>query len=102
MSRNQSFASINVRPLQINDLAAADNIFAVFFSTPFPDMCSFFCVQKNRNKLFLFLMQVYQANSDKASIVTNKFSSPRSAEWISIAPTSWSSCIALRLEVYGY
>lgn len=46
--------------------------------------------------------KVYQANSDKTSIVTNKFSSPLSAEWISIAPTSWFSCIALRLELYGY
>ena len=77
---------------------------AIFFSTPFPmaNNCSFFCVNRNRIRLCLFLMQVYQANSNKTSIVTNKFSSPRSAEWISIAPKSWLTCIALRLEVYGY
>ncbi|KAL9963404.1 hypothetical protein ACROYT_G026914 [Oculina patagonica] len=48
------------------------------------------------------VVQAYQANSDKNTVVTNKFPSPRNAEWISIYPESWASCIALRLEVYGY
>lgn len=46
--------------------------------------------------------EVYQANSDKNTVVTNTFSSPLYANWIRIFPSSWSSCIALRIEVYGY
>ena len=46
--------------------------------------------------------QKYQANVDKNTVVTNNLISPIRANWIRLHPRSWSSCIAMRLEFYGY
>lgn len=50
----------------------------------------------------LLFPQEYQANFDKETVVTNQLSAPLLVDWIKIRPASWSSCIALRVELYGY
>ncbi|KAL9963455.1 hypothetical protein ACROYT_G026966 [Oculina patagonica] len=60
-------------------------------------------IRYGRNNIIVNDVRLYQANSDKNTAVTTKFSpSARNADWISIHPQSWASCIAMRLEVYGY
>lgn len=48
------------------------------------------------------LPKEYQANFDKETVVTNQLSAPLLVDWIKIRPAKWSSCIALRVELYGY
>ncbi|KAL9963431.1 hypothetical protein ACROYT_G026941 [Oculina patagonica] len=47
--------------------------------------------------------KVYQANTNQNTSVTNKFPSPLvAARLIRIYPHRWATCVAMRLEVYGY
>ncbi|XP_068733139.1 EGF-like repeat and discoidin I-like domain-containing protein 3 [Montipora capricornis] len=44
----------------------------------------------------------YQANQDKNTVVYNTLTSPIKAKLVRIFPLNWHSCIAMRLELYGY
>ncbi|PFX34020.1 Venom prothrombin activator oscutarin-C non-catalytic subunit [Stylophora pistillata] len=48
------------------------------------------------------LVKEHLANFDMDTVVTNQFTNPLLADWIEIRPASWSSCIAMRVELYGF
>ncbi|CAB3987650.1 Hypothetical predicted protein [Paramuricea clavata] len=46
-------------------------------------------------------VKVFQANTDRSSIVTHSFKSPIRARYIRVLPKSWSNYPTMRLELYG-
>ncbi len=49
----------------------------------------------------MFSIQVFQANTDKTSIVSHSFKYPFQARYIRVWPQSWKTYPALRVEYYG-
>ena len=59
------------------------------------------CKQKKFSLTFSFVFQTFTANTDRSTIVYNRFMRPIRALYLRVHPTSWQSMICMRVELFG-
>ena len=50
---------------------------------------------------YLFVLQVFQGNTNQSTVVTNKLRQPILAQYIRVHAQQWYLGVCLRIEVYG-
>ena len=51
--------------------------------------------------LNFFFYQVFTANSDRSTVVTNTLPVQKICRFVRVMPTTWHGHISMRLELYG-
>lgn len=50
---------------------------------------------------YLFVLQVFQGNTNQSTVVTNKLRQPILAQYVRVHAQQWYLGVCLRMEVYG-